>query len=88
MKLVLSICVIIFYYLEFMRSNEISYIDPATKDTKIIRNRDGKVLNLVMSDEFDVEFRDFSPGKDPFFEAIEKPDDTNDAIEFCNISFL
>lgn len=47
------------------------------------RRKDGKTLNLVASDEFELKGRSFAKGKDKFFEAIEKPDDTNDSIQFC-----
>eukprot|EP01038_Epipyxis_sp_PR26KG_P013556 gene13556-18192_t len=39
-----------------------------------------------MSDEFNEEGRDFSVGKDKLFEAVQKPDFTNEAIQFYNSS--
>jgi hypothetical protein len=58
-------------------------IDPDTKVKTVRRRKDGTNLKLVFSDEFNVEGRSFEPGKDPHFEAVEKPDDTNQAIQFC-----
>ena len=49
----------------------------------ITRKTDGRQLSLVMSDEFEVDGRQFGKGKDKLFEAIEKPDNTNEAIQFC-----
>ena len=49
------------------------------------RNSDGKKLSLTMSDEFNDDNRDFSKGKDLLFEAIEKPDNTNEALQFCKL---
>ena len=36
-----------------------------------------------MSDEFNVENRKFDDGLDPIFDAVQKPDNTNEAIQFC-----
>lgn len=58
-------------------------IDPATSIRTLMRHKDGKILSLVMSDEFIEVGRSFEPGKDDMFEAVEKPDYTNDAIQFC-----
>lgn len=60
-------------------------IDSATppESWAVARKSDGRVLTLVMSDEFEVAGRQFGKGKDKFFEAIEKPDNTNEAIQFC-----
>ena len=46
--------------------------------------RDGSTLQLVMSDEFTRDGRSFAKGQDPLFEAVEKPDNSNEAIQFCN----
>ena len=62
-------------------------IDDDTPARSIRRFRDGSILNLVMSDEFNEENRSFEPGKDSIFEARNIPDSTNGAIEFCN-SFI
>ncbi|KAJ1426235.1 beta-glucan synthesis-associated protein-domain-containing protein [Ochromonadaceae sp. CCMP2298] len=51
-----------------------------------IRRRDGKQLHLVMSDEFLEEGRSFEKGRDTLFEAVSKPDNTNDALQFYNSS--
>jgi hypothetical protein len=60
-------------------------IDPATptKDRSTGRKKDGKLLLLTMSDEFSQQHRNFEKGKDAIFEAVHKPDDTNEAIQFC-----
>jgi len=62
-------------------------IDHATERIHIQSYHDSsRVLELVMSDEFNEEGRSFGYGKDSKFEAIEKPDDTNQAIQFYNSS--
>ena len=62
------------------------WIDSATPVTSLRRYKDGKELRLVMSDEFETPGRSFRRGADKLFEAIEKPDDTNQAIQFYNSS--
>lgn len=64
-------------------------IDPDTPDeqrTTISSLLDGSssLLQLVMSDEFNTEGRSFAKGQDSRFEAVEKPDNSNQAIQFCN----
>ena len=63
-------------------------IDPSTPEgvATLRRFKDGKELRLVMSDEFETDGRSFGKGADKLFEAIEKPDDTNQAIQFYNSS--
>lgn len=63
-------------------------IDPDTDENdRILRRRhDGMLLKLVFSDEFEEDGRSFAAGADDIFEAIEKPDDTNQAIQFYNSS--
>jgi hypothetical protein len=63
-------------------------VDPDTSDDlETIKGlHDGRKYKLVMSDEFNREGREFGPGKDPMFEALEKPDDSNQAIQFYNAS--
>lgn len=51
-----------------------------------IRRHDGKVLQLRASDEYNKDGRGFGPGEDDWFVAIDKPDDTNQAIQFYNSS--
>ena len=63
-----------------------SWIDQDTTQNFIERHHDGKLLALVMSDEFTEESRGFGPGQDNIFEALEKPDDSNQAIQFYNSS--
>ena len=62
------------------------WIDEDTKKDAYttVRHHDGKVLDLVMSDEFNVEGRGFLPGEDSIWEAVTAPDYTNAAIEFYN----
>ncbi len=66
-----------------VRSN---FIDSRTHKDYKLRQTDGKRLELVMSDEFETPGRSFAPGEDPVFEALYKPDDTNEAIQFCKFS--
>jgi hypothetical protein len=61
-------------------------IDPLTNVTEIFSHKDGRAMSLVMSDEFDEEGRSFMSGHDDNFEAIEKPDDSNQAIQYYNSS--
>ncbi len=59
------------------------------KDTAIITkisDRDGRKMNLVASDEFRISGRRFEKGQDSMFEALTKPDDTNDSLQFCKSS--
>ena len=58
-------------------------VDPDTRETTLRRYTDGKTLQIVMSDEFSLPGRSFEKGRDPNFEAIEKPDNSNQALEFC-----
>lgn len=51
----------------------------------VVRKSDGRQLSLVMSDEFEVDGRQFGKGKDKLFEAIEKPDNTNEAVQYCKL---
>jgi len=48
------------------------------------RLHDGSSMQLVMSDEFNTNGRRFEKGQDSLFEAVEKPDNSNQAIQFCN----
>jgi len=61
-------------------------IDVDTRILTVPRYHDGKHMSLVFSDEFNDDGRGFGPGEDDVFEAIEKPDDTNQAIQFYNAS--
>jgi hypothetical protein len=58
-------------------------IDHSSTVRTITRNSDGKVLQLVMSDEFNVDNRNFEKGSDNLFESVLKPDLTNEALQFC-----
>ena len=48
----------------FQKVLSISYVDPDTPINYKSTNRyyDGAILHLVMSDEFNIDDRDFSPG--------------------------
>lgn len=50
------------------------------------RHHDGKLLTLMMSDEFNKDGRSFGPGKDMLFEAMDKPDNSNNALQYYNSS--
>jgi beta-glucan synthesis-associated protein KRE6 len=63
--------------------NPIEMIDKLTTALTIKRSKDGKDLQLVMSDEFETNDRKFDKGSDKFFESISKPDETNNAMQFC-----
>jgi len=78
MTKVLTICLLL-YSLYVV----VAHVDPATRHKTKIRQKDGKKLHLVMSDEFKKDNREFGRGKDPIFEAVQKPDNSNEAIQFC-----
>lgn len=59
--------------------------DTNTRYSTISRYSDGAEMTLVMSDEFNLENRKFSKGSDLLFEAVHKPDHTNEAIQFCTL---
>lgn len=46
----------------------------------------GETWQLIMSDEFDVPGRDFSPGKDYLWTALEKPDGVNGALDYLSFN--
>jgi hypothetical protein len=68
-------------------SAKIEMIDKLTTKRTIKRFKDRKDLQLVMSDEFETSNRRFDKGQDKFFESITKPDETNNAMQFCKSSF-
>jgi hypothetical protein len=51
-----------------------------------LRFHDGSRLELVMSDEFNEPGRSFEKGRDPLFEAINMPDNSNEGLQFCKLS--
>ena len=53
----------------------------------IERHHDGKQLKLIMSDEFEKAGRGFTKGFDPFFESVDKPDNSNQALQYCKSNF-
>jgi len=72
----------------FISFNSLIYstlIDKFSTQTQTRRKHDGEMLDLVMSDEFNVGGREFGPGDDFIFEAIDKPDYTNEAMQFCKL---
>jgi hypothetical protein len=50
--------------------------------TLVDRGREGKLFQLVMSDEFNIPGRQFDDGKDPKWTALDKNDYTNDALHY------
>lgn len=62
-----------------------SMIDLTTDAEAWVSTRitDGKQLRLVASDEFTKDGRSFDGKSDKMFEALMKPDYTNEAIQFC-----
>ena len=77
----------VFLLLLQSRASSHSLVDTSTPKAKHVIKRlaDGKNLKLVMSDEFEKDGRDFSKGSDPLFEALEKPDNTNEAMQYCKL---
>jgi beta-glucanase (GH16 family) len=65
-----------------------NYIDSRTHTDYKARKRDGKKLELVFSDEFEIPDRSFRKGDDPVFEALFKPDDSNEGLEFCKFALI
>ena len=61
------------------------FIDPTTDIHTIQRPKDKVSLQLVASDEFNVADRSFAKGQDRMWEAITKPDNTNEALQFCKL---
>ena len=58
-------------------------IDPGTTLHTKSRPKDGTILHLMASDEFNDDGRAFGKGMDQMWEAITKPDNTNEALQFC-----
>ena len=61
-------------------------VDPETTRRNVISNLNGKIYKLVMSDEFTTDNRKFGVGDDPVFEALQRPDNSNQALQFYNSS--
>jgi hypothetical protein len=61
-------------------------IDQDTIPAFIYSHHGHRMLSLVMSDEFNIDNRSFADGDDLLFDAVEKPDDSNQAIQFYNSS--
>lgn len=70
------------------RANRAYKIDEDTPEEDYTTRRfsDGATLSLVFSDEFETPGRSFAGRDDAHFEAIEKPDYSNQAIQFYNAS--
>jgi len=60
------------------------WVDKATPEEAktIVSLTDQKPMELVMSDEFEVDGRSFADGEDDRWTALEKNDYTNDALHF------
>lgn len=63
-------------------------LDPETPYLTKTRQADGKKLTLVMSDEFNQEGRGFASGEDEIFEAMDRPDNSNESIQYCETSLF
>lgn len=70
-------------YIAVIASTDTRLIDPSTSVYTKNRPKDGTILHLVASDEFNEDERGFSKGMDKMWEAITKPDNTNEALQFC-----
>jgi len=64
-------------------SDGVGWVDPDTPAEMLTQQSlvDGKMLTLVMSDEFDVAGRTFNDGHDPRWTALNKNDYTNNALQ-------
>jgi hypothetical protein len=78
-----SFAVILFCLLHFSWGYFLIDSDTSGEDHFAARRRDQKLLSLVVSDEFESDNRRFDKANDRLFEAVEKPDNTNEAIQFC-----
>lgn len=60
-----------------------NWVDPDTPSAALTEKSlvDGRVFELVMSDEFNVPGRTFDDGHDPAWTAIHKNDYTNTALQ-------
>ena len=56
--------------------------NPTMSPTTIYDPNDERVFKLVMSDEFNVEGRNFADGQDPKWTAMDKNDYTNGALHY------
>lgn len=63
------------------------WIDISTTVLMKKSQHDGRIMELVASDEFKVSGRSFESGYDAMFEAMTKPDDTNDSLQFCKLLY-
>ena len=87
MKYIDIFILIVFYEIIRLISCE-SFIDSDTSNqyyhiSSYINHNDQIQYDLVMSDEFNKDNRAFDKGSVKLFEAIQKPDNTNEAIQFC-----
>jgi hypothetical protein len=80
---IFNITIVAIACITFLPARNAAFVDPDTVPRTIMRKTDGKLLALVMSDEFQLSGRGFGPGEDQIFEALQKPDDSNESIEFC-----
>ncbi len=69
------------------QSNLSSWIDVETPLTVYHkRNSRNQLWELVFSDEFNQPHRNFAPGKDPIWTAMELPDGVNNALQYYSIN--
>ena len=68
--------------LQYTISGTISGTAASLPLTLVDTSREGKLFQLVMSDEFDIPGRSFADGHDPKWTALEKNDYTNDALHY------
>lgn len=77
-----QIAVLIFCLIELSKAAFIDRSTPLNHLTKL-RRRDNRRLGLVMSDEFSLDNREFGVGEDSMFEALDRPDNSNDGNAYC-----
>jgi beta-glucanase (GH16 family) len=85
-KMQLSISV--FLFVRFLTANLVvaSWVDPDTptefRTTESLHDGDGRKYELVFSDEFEQDGRNFQDGNDPRWTALHKNDYTNAALHY------
>lgn len=87
MKSITCLLLFVFYNILIINCESLIDIDTNSQHYHISSyNNVNQIYELVMSDEFNAENRAFDKGSDKLFEAIQKPDNTNEAIQFCKFS--
>ena len=64
------------------------YIDRATQIKSVFSIHNGNKHTLVMSDEFNEDGRSFAAGRDLLFEALDKPDNSNEAMQYYSSDYV